>query len=276
MEVGSLSNFVSPLLVYLDRFLIGSLISVASVSFYTAPYELVIRTRLFPNAIMESIFPKFSSIDIEDGVETISDLFLKSFKYITIAMSFIVFIFLTYSHEILYLWLGDIFAETSKNVLQILAIGLFFNAIATVPFFLLQGIGKPNIPAKIHVLELFIFSAMFYFMIKYYGLNGAAITWTCRTFFDFILLNFATYKVQKKIFTGVEVKLILRLFLIIILTLGLSYYLQIITQSLIIKISFSICFGWIMAFLIWNFTINNLEKKMILHRIKSIYNRFIN
>ena len=272
----SLSNFVSPLLVYFDRFLIGSLISVASVSFYTAPYELVIRTRLFPNAIMESIFPKFSSIDIEDGVQTISDLFLKSFKYITIVMSFIVFIFLTYSYEILYLWLGDIFAETSKNVLQILAIGLFFNAIATVPFFLLQGIGKPNIPAKIHVLELFIFSTMFYFMIKYYGLNGAAITWTCRTFFDFILLSFATYKVQKKIFLGEEVKMILRLFLIIILTLGVSYYLQIITHSLIIKISFSIFFGWIMAFLIWNFTINNLEKKMILHRISVFYNRFIN
>jgi len=272
----SLSNFVSPLLVYLDRFLIGSLISIASVSYYTAPYELVIRTRLFPNAIMESIFPRFSSIDIEVGVETISELFLKSLKYITIVMSFVVFIFLIYSHEILHIWLGNIFADTSKNVLQILSVGLFFNAIATVPFFLLQGIGKPNIPAKIHVLELFIFSTMFYFMIKYYGINGAAITWTCRTFFDFIMLFLATYKVQRKIFSGVEVKMILRLFSIIIFILGFAYYLQIIIHSLIIKISFSLAFGGIMAFLIWNFTINILEKKLILNKISDIYKRFIN
>jgi O-antigen/teichoic acid export membrane protein len=270
----SLSNFVSPLLVYLDRFLIGSLLSVASVSFYTAPYELVIRTRLFPNAIMESIFPRFSSLDLEENVETISDLFLKSFKYVSIVMSFVVFIFLTFSHEILQLWLGSNFADTSNNVLQILSVGLFFNAIATVPFFLLQGIGKPNIPAKIHVLELIIFSAMFYFMIKYFGLNGAAITWASRTLFDFVLLFLATYKVQKKLFLGIVIKLIIRLFTIIILTLGFSFYLQIIIHSLIIKIILSVVLFALMAFLIWIFTINLFEKKTILKKIKDVYKRY--
>jgi len=267
----SLSNFVSPLLVYLDRFLIGSLISVASVSFYTAPYELVIRTRLFPNAIMESIFPKFSSYSKDDDISSISELFLKSFKYISIVMSFVVLIFITFSYEILQIWLGRNFADTSNNVLQILSVGLFFNEIATVTFFLLQGIGKPDIPAKIHLIELFIFSVMFYYMIKYFGITGAAITWTFRTFFDFLFLFIATHRIQKEIFAGEDFKLILKLFIIIFSIIGSTFYLQLMIHSFLLKFLISVGLGGLMFFLIWSIGITKLERLMLLNKIKSIY-----
>jgi O-antigen/teichoic acid export membrane protein len=223
---------------------------------------------------MESIFPKFSSIGINDDVSAISGLFLKSFKYISIVMSFVVLIFLTYSYEILQIWLGKNFADTSNSVLQILTIGLFFNAIATVPFFLLQGIGKPNIPAKIHVVELIIFAVMFYFMIKNFGLIGAAITWTCRTLFDFLMLFLATHHIQRKLFSGDDFKLIMRLFIIIPLIIGLSFYLQLINHSLLLKVLLSLGLGSTMFLLVWNFTIKSIEKEMILNKIKSIYFRF--
>jgi O-antigen/teichoic acid export membrane protein len=270
----SLSNFVSPLLVYLDRFLIGSLISVSSVSFYTAPYELVIRTRLFPNAIMESIFPKFSSFSKDDDISSISELFLKSLKYISIVMSFVVFIFITYSYEILQIWLGKNFADTSNNVMQILTLGLFFNAIATVPFFLLQGIGKPDIPAKIHLVELLIFSVMFYYMIKYFGITGAAITWTCRTFFDFLFLFIATHHIHKKIFDVEDFKLILKLFVIIFLISGFSFYLQLINHSILLKILIFVGLGGLMFLLIWSITLKKIERLNLLNKVKSIYFQF--
>ncbi len=259
----SLSNLLSPILVYIDRFLIGSLISISSVSFYTAPYELVIRTRLFPNAIVDAIFPKFSSFEVGKVNSTISDLFLKSLKYITIVMGLVVMIFISFSSEIINIWLGAEYIEISGKILQILAVGIFFNGIATVPFFLLQGIGRPDIPAKIHTIELILFALMFYFMIKYYGLLGAAITWSTRTTFDFILLFVMTYVIDKNFLSGSQFKLILKSFLIILISTTLVFILYYFINILFIKILLVALIFLLVIYLIWNFTIDNEERTII-------------
>jgi len=44
----TVSNIVGPLMVSFDRFLIGSMISVAAVAFYSVPYEVVTRLWLVP------------------------------------------------------------------------------------------------------------------------------------------------------------------------------------------------------------------------------------
>lgn len=265
----SLSNLVSPILVYIDRFLIGALISVSSVSFYTAPYELVIRMRLFPNAIMDAVFPKFSSIGNED-TSKLSDLFLKSLKYIVIVMGIIILVFIPFSSEILLVWLGPEFSITSGIILQILAIGIFFNGIATVPFFLLQGIGRPDLPAKIHSLELVLFTLMFFLMINYFGIYGAAITWTCRAIFDFILLFITTYIVNNKLFSGSQFKLILSALLLIIFSVILVYLVFLFFSSIYIKIVFEIVVLIILSVLIWKYTLSDIEHALIRTKLKEL------
>ncbi len=270
----SLSNFVSPLLVYLDRFLIGSLLSVSLVSFYTVPYELVIRARLFPNAIVDSVFPKFSSIVIGKEVKKTAELFLKPVKYISIALGFVVFILVTYSYEILTIWLGNSYADTSSILLQILSIGLFFNGIATVPFFFLQGVGKPDIPAKFHVLELLVFGCMFFFMIKYFGLIGAAITWTSRATFDFILLFIATYSIEREIFSGhifdLVVKLFILLFVFIVISFGIHFYIP----SILIKIILSLLTLAACFYVIWKSVLDEEERAFFMGKFRSFYSKF--
>lgn len=271
----SLSNLVSPILVYLDRFLIGSLISISSVSFYTAPYELVIRTRLFPNAIMDAIFPKFSSVEVGDDISRISDLFLKSLKYITIVMGFVVLVFISFSGEILNIWLGSEFSKVSGVILQILAVGIFFNGIATVPFFLLQGIGRPDIPAKIHTLELVIFALMFFFMIKYFGLVGAAITWTSRTTFDFLLLFIMTYIVDKKFLTGIQFKLIIRAFFLIILFTLIAFLFYLFVSVFLIKSALILITILILMILIWNYTLEFSEQIIIKNKLSDLKFKYL-
>jgi hypothetical protein len=43
---------ISPLMVYMDRFLIGSVISVAAVAFYATPYEVITKMWLVPGALL--------------------------------------------------------------------------------------------------------------------------------------------------------------------------------------------------------------------------------
>ena len=53
----TVSNIVSPLMVYLDRFLIGAVLSMAAVSYYATPYDVVTRLLIIPGALMGVMFP---------------------------------------------------------------------------------------------------------------------------------------------------------------------------------------------------------------------------
>jgi O-antigen/teichoic acid export membrane protein len=90
--------------------------------------------------------------------------------------------------------LGHTLASHSINVFKILSLGVFFNATATLPFFLLQGAGRPDLPAKFHFVELFIFGILLYFFIPKFGIEGAAISWSLRSLIDAFLLFGSTHK----------------------------------------------------------------------------------
>ena len=123
----SITNIISPLLVYVDRFLIGSLISMASVAFYTVPYEVIVRLRILPGAIMKTIFPEFSASSVYSETERVEILFVRSVKYILIIVGSLVVLLFVYAPSILQLWMGAEFVENSLDVFRILAIGVFVN-----------------------------------------------------------------------------------------------------------------------------------------------------
>jgi len=66
----TVSNILSPLMDKLDRFLIGSLISVSAVAYYVTPYEVVTKFWIIPSAIAAVMFPAFSMSFAEDRNRT--------------------------------------------------------------------------------------------------------------------------------------------------------------------------------------------------------------
>ena len=48
----TLSNLISPLMVYADRFLIGGMISAAAVAYYATPYEIATRLWIIPLSLI--------------------------------------------------------------------------------------------------------------------------------------------------------------------------------------------------------------------------------
>lgn len=183
----TVSNIISPLMVQLDRFLIGALVSVAAVAYYATPYEMITKLWLIPTAIVGTLFPAFAMSFVQDPKRT-SLLFNRGVKYIFLSLFPVTVIVITFSYEGIKLWLGAEFAENSSLVLQLLAIGVLVNSLAQVPFVLIQGIGRPNITAKLHVIELPIYLIAVWWMISAYGIKGAAIAWGVRCTLDAFLL----------------------------------------------------------------------------------------
>ena len=191
----TLSSFLSPILVYIDRFLIASLLSTAAVAYYTAPYEAVTRLWIIPLSLAMTLFPAFSALEGNKDLERIGIFFARAVKYVLISLGPIVLILVLFSKNILQLWLGNDFAVNSSMALQILALGVLINSLAQMPYSLLQGTGRPDIPAKFHLLELPLHFVIAWILISHWGITGAALAWAIRVTFDALLLFVAAMKI---------------------------------------------------------------------------------
>jgi O-antigen/teichoic acid export membrane protein len=179
----TVTNIVGPLMVYLDRFLIGAVLSVSAVAYYATPYEVVTKLWIIPVAVVGVLFPAFSTSFVDDRGRT-ALLFDRGVKYVFLAMFPLTLLIVTLAYEGLDLWLGGKFAQNSTRVVQWLAVGVFINSLAHVAFSLVQGVGRPDITAKLHLIELPFYLISLWWLVATYGIEGAAIAWVVRIVID--------------------------------------------------------------------------------------------
>jgi O-antigen/teichoic acid export membrane protein len=183
----TVSNIVGPLMLTLDRFLIGALVSTTAVAYYATPYEVVTKFWLIPGALVGVMFPAFSASFTLDRNRTV-DLYRRSVKYVFLVLFPLVLLTMALARLGLTFWLGADFAQHSFRVLQWLALGVLMNGLAQIPFALVQGIGRPDLTAKLHLVELPCYLLALWWLISAYGIEGAAIAWTARMGVDALIL----------------------------------------------------------------------------------------
>ncbi len=183
----TVSNVVSPLMVSMDRFFVGAFISLAAVSYYATPFEAVTKLLIVPSAITAVLFPAFSAAAVADRGR-MERLFRVGTWTLLLTMYPVVFLVMTFAPELLRLWLGGDFAAQSSVVLRWLAVGVLMNSMASSAFALLQGVGRSDTTAKIHLGEAPLYLLLMFWLIREYGINGAAMAWCARTTVDMTLL----------------------------------------------------------------------------------------
>ena len=183
----TVSNIVSPVMQTMDRFLIAGLLSVTAVAYYSAPFDMVSRLSIFPAALAGVLFPAFATSYVQDH-NRMARLLVRGVKFVFLLLFPIVLIIVTLAPEGLRFWLGETFAQHSATVLRWLAGGVFINCLALVPFTFIQGVGHPEITAKLHLVELPVYLAAAWWLIRIYGIEGAAIAWSGRVTLDAIVL----------------------------------------------------------------------------------------
>ena len=184
----AISNFINPLLLYLDRFLLAAVAGLAAVAFYTPPFEATIRLLLVPAALGTALFPMISTLSVDDERPRIALLFGAATRTLFLLLVAPVVVGFVFAPELLGVWLGDAFADRSATALRILLVGLLVNALAHVPNGWIQATGRPDITAKFHLAELAIHVPLTWVAITRLGIAGAALAWTIRVSLDAGLL----------------------------------------------------------------------------------------
>jgi O-antigen/teichoic acid export membrane protein len=181
------SNVLGPLMVTFDRFLIGSVISIAAVAYYSIPYEVVTKLWLISSALVGVLFPVFSAANFVDRAR-LAFLYESGVKYIFIVLLPVTVVLVVFAPEGLAVWLGSDFAHNSASVARLLAVAVFMNCMAHVPFTHLQSVGRPDVTAKFHLMELPVYVVMLFFMARSWGITGVAVAWLLRVMIDTFLL----------------------------------------------------------------------------------------
>lgn len=186
----SVSNIISPLMSYIDRFLIGMTISAAAVAYYATPQELIMRIGFIPGAVAAVLFPVFAA-SAHAGNMAQDRMHVRRYSLLILAMmappSLAVFFF---AHQLLSWWITPEFADNSAVVLQIMSIAALGSGLAQVPFTMLQGRGRADITAKLHLVEFPIYLGLLYLLLINYGLIGAALAWLFRIVIDMAALYY--------------------------------------------------------------------------------------
>lgn len=187
----TVSNIISPVMVYFDRFVISGSLGADKVGYYTAPSEIVSRLGLIPGALSRAVFPKLSAAKTYDELK-------KNIKFAYLVMGLgclpLVVVLILLAKIIMHLWLGEEYALHSQAIFQILLVGFFFNSIAQIPFTVIQSLGKAKYTAFLHCLEVVPYLVLLYFLVNAYGVLGAAYAWTIRVFVDCLLLILVSRK----------------------------------------------------------------------------------
>ena len=186
----SVTNVLSPVMVYLDRFLIGALLPMAAVAHYVTPYEVVTKLLVIASAVVAALFPTLAAtFHKRDELRHVYDRALRAVVLLTFP---IVLVAVALANEAMHIWMGSALspegARVSASVLQWLAVGVFVNGIAQMPYAALEASARPDLIAKLHLLEMPIYVTGIFLLARSLGLVGVAIAWTLRVTIDAVAL----------------------------------------------------------------------------------------
>lgn len=187
----TISNVISPIMEYMDRFMIASVLGIVATSYYVGPTEVIFKLFIIPGSIAGVLFPLFSKTWQKDPIHS-AHLLRQGFLYTLLLLFPASALLVFFATEWLGMWLTPEFASQTRVVVCWLTIGVFINSAAQIVFAKVQGSGRSDWTAKLHLAEVLPYLAILYACLHWWGIAGAAIAWCIRVSVDLLgLLIFA-------------------------------------------------------------------------------------
>lgn len=188
----AVSAALGPALGSFDRFVVGSIVGVAALGYYTGAAELSNRFLLVPVTAFAALLPAFAyseALGTRDRALAACRAARRQLAAVLLPLCLALF---TFAPVILRGWLGPAFAAQGGTALRILAVGVFLGGLAHLPLGVLYGAARPDLPAKIHLGEVALYVPLTFLLVRAFGIPGAAMSWTIRCGADLFLYEWAT------------------------------------------------------------------------------------
>ncbi|WP_298336247.1 oligosaccharide flippase family protein [uncultured Erythrobacter sp.] len=178
------ASSVAPLLLTMDRMVIGVQLGAVAVAAYTIPFQIISRLQLLPQSLVRVLFPRLSMSDGTKAYELgfhYSIAMSACFAPMVIGMIYLI-------EPLLRLWLGDKLDPSSVQVGTWLLCAFYLSAIVQTKAVYLQSQGKGARFAKFQIGLILPYLVILFHSAQAFGIMGVVVAFLLRRMAEALFL----------------------------------------------------------------------------------------
>jgi O-antigen/teichoic acid export membrane protein len=183
----TVSYLPAPLFAQTDRYLLGSVVALSAVAFYSTPADVLTRVTVIPGAVVQVMFPVLAQALRAEPARA-ARLAHRALLFIAAAVLPVLTVLVAVAPEALDLWLGPDFAAGGARAGRILAVVTFMNCLDWFAFTLVQSAGFASWTGKLRAAEIPLHLGVAALLVHAAGIEGAALAGLVRAAADGAIL----------------------------------------------------------------------------------------
>lgn len=169
-----LTSIAGSSLTYLDRLIIPLFLGPSNLTYYSLPGNITNKIPGVSNTLSGVLFPITVSFHSTQNIDRLRQLYIRSFRLLTILSAAISISIIFMADKILLYWLDVDFSNKSTNVLIILTITGFILALQGPLTSFLLALGKMKFLSVLSIFMAIFNAILLLILLPRYGINGAA------------------------------------------------------------------------------------------------------
>lgn len=169
-----LSRFAALSYAYADKLIIGALIGVTALAYFTVASTLANRVLGISYRLSSVFFPAASALAANGELARLNRLYLKATRYMVFLNAAVLVLVAVFAYDILLYWMNPEFARNGSIVLAVMALSLFVDSLTSLPSWVNDGMGHPRISGLFALVRAACGLLIVYVGVLQGGIAGAA------------------------------------------------------------------------------------------------------
>ncbi|MEW6759688.1 MAG: oligosaccharide flippase family protein [Pseudomonadota bacterium] len=169
-----LSRFATLSYAHADKLIIGALVGVTGLAYFTVAATLANRVLSLTFRLSGVFFPAASALAAQGELARLDRAYLKATRYVVFLNAAILVLVAVFAHQILRYWMNEDFARNGALVLAVMALSQFVDSLTSLPSLVNDGMGHPRVSGLFAVTRALAGLAIVWFGVAGWGIDGAA------------------------------------------------------------------------------------------------------
>jgi O-antigen/teichoic acid export membrane protein len=177
------------ILTQIDKLMLSHYLSLSDFGYYSIVTTVAGSLFMLVTPITTTYYPRACFLFSNDNEFELARDFHRSSQLITILVGSISLVMIMYSESLLDIWTGNVvFAKKSSLLLSIYLFGTLLNAFMWVPLQTQLACGWTRLSIYVNIFAILFIVPSIYFGVKYFGAEGAALSWVVLNIFYLIII----------------------------------------------------------------------------------------
>lgn len=169
-----LSRFASLSYAHADKLMIGALVGVTGLAYFTVAATLANRVLSLTFRLSGVFFPAASALAAKGEMVRLDQVYVKATRYVVFLNAAILVLVAVFAHQILGYWMNDDFARNGATILAVMALSQFVDSLTSLPSLVNDGMGHPRVSGLFAVCRALAGLGIVYVGVAGWGIDGAA------------------------------------------------------------------------------------------------------